>query len=673
MSCDQCNMCDSSKGANRITTRGTRQQNSKHAGAQATIALLGQPNSGKSTLFNGLTGSHQHIGNWPGKTVEQKRGEFTREGKIIEVVDLPGAYGLGMGSPEEEVTQNYIISGEADAVVVFADASQLERSLYMLASYAGSSTPAMLALNMMDVAREQGKQIDAALMQQRLGISVVPLVASDRKNYQGFYTALDQLLEDSGNDLEASKSLESHLVGNPTAKSQVASHDIRNTIKPADGEKSIQETTAARFVWIESLLDGAVARPKTERTLSKFDRFAIGSRWSKPFAILMILIGFLLAFIPAIPIMGVGGLVSTLGMVVASALTTAGVPDVVGSLLSGVVFNSLCFGIMMVGYVFGINLVFGIYEETGYMARISYVFDNTMARFGLQGKSLMPFLMCLGCTMGGVSGSRVIDSWGQRMLTVAMSWAIPCGSTWGVVPVLAVAFFGLGAPLVIVAIFVVCLLLMWIVGKVFGSKFMEDDQRSGMVMELPPYHKPHMGNIVRNACLKSWQMFKRAIKVVAVFAFAIWALTYTSTGSVEGSLLYTIGTAIEPFTMIFGLNWELFTAWLSGMVLKESVLGVLSGLYVGTATPNAAIIGAVAGTAAVAGNIGEVMVASITAPQALAFIFAFTFNMPCAASVSATYGEIHSAKWTALIALFYIAASLLLGCAAFHIGSLFLA
>lgn len=171
------------------------------------------------------------------------------------------------------------------------------------------------------------------------------------------------------------------------------------------------------------------------------------------------------------------------------------------------------------------------------MARISYVFDNTMSRFGLQGKSLMPFLMCLGCTMGGVSGSRVIDSWGQRMLTVAMSWAIPCGSTWGVVPVLAVAFFGLGAPLVIVAIFAVCLLLMWAVGKVFGPRFVEDGQRSGMVMELPPYHKPHMGNIVRNACLKSWQMFKRAIMVVAMFAFIIWALTYTSTGSVEGLII----------------------------------------------------------------------------------------------------------------------------------------
>lgn len=657
MSCDQCNGCKPAKKANRGHLRSKERRNGTHDEAGATIALLGQPNSGKSTLFNGLTGSHQHVGNWPGKTVEQKRGTFAHNGNAFEVVDLPGAYGLGEGSPEEEVTRDYIASGEADAVVVFADASQLERSLYMLASYAGCNTPALLAVNMMDVAQEQGKQIDISLLQQRLGIPVIPLVASDRKSYGGFYDALDRTLGKEGE---------------PSARA-LATHDVKAAAVSSGSDRSIQEMTAARFSWIESLLDGAVTKPASDEALSKFDRIAIGSRWSKPLAALMILVGFILAFIPALPIMGIGGMVSSLGMVVASALTSAGVPEVVGSLLSGVVFNSLCFGIMMVGYVFGINLVFGIYEETGYMARISYVFDNTMSRFGLQGKSLMPFLMCFGCTMGGVSGSRVIDSWGQRMLTVAMSWAIPCGSTWGVVPVLAVAFFGLWAPLVIVAIFVTCLILMWIVGKVFGPKLVDADQRSGMIMELPPYHRPHMGNILRNACLKCWQMFKRAIKVVAVFAFVIWALTYTSTGSVEGSLLYSIGTAIEPVTMIFGLNWELFTAWISGMVLKESALGVLSGLFAGTGTPNTAIIGAVTASAVVAGNIGEVMAASITAPQALAFIFAFTFNMPCAASVSATYGEIHSAKWTALIAAFYVIASLLLGCFAFHLGSLFLA
>lgn len=678
MSCDQCAACPTGGVASRKNTGGRASRRS----ADAVIALLGQPNSGKSTLFNGLTGAHQRVGNWPGKTVELKTGTFNRKGRTVEVVDLPGAYALAASSPEEEVTRDYIVFGEADAVLVFADASQLERSLYMLANFAGNDTPAVLVLNLMDVAEMQGKHVDADLLEQRLGIPVVPFVASDRTRYGDLHAAIDRALAGEGvRAVERAEgegaALREAAEGAAAAHDMSgargsASHSIAKGILPVKDDLSIQDAAAARFRWIESLLAGVVCVPQAPSALVGFDRIAIGSFWSKPLAVLMILLGFLLAFIPAVPIMVLGGGISSLGRMIALALAEAGAPEVLGAFLSGVVFNSLCFGVMMVGYVFGISLVFGIYEETGYMARISYVFDGTMARFGLQGKSLMPFLMCFGCTIGGVSGSRVIDSWGQRILTVAMAWAIPCGSTWGVVPVLAVAFFGFGAPLVIVAIFVTCFLLMWLVGKLFGPRLVSEDERAGMVMELPPYHKPRAGNLVRGACLKSWQMFKRAIRVVALFAFAIWALTYTSTGSVEGSLLYTVGTAIEPVTLFFGLGWQTFTAWLCGLVVKESVLGVLSGLFAGTATPNAAIVGVLSSPVAVAGNLGELMAQTIPAPQALAFIFAFTFNMPCAASVSATYGEIHSAKWTAAIAAFYLGASLLLGCIVYHVSGLFL-
>lgn len=668
MSCEGCAGCNTSAPIKSKTTM-QRNVSKRHAKADFTIALLGQPNSGKSTLFNGLTGARQHVGNWPGKTVERKSGAFSRDGHTFEVVDLPGAYGLDAASPEEEVTRDFIASGEADTVVVFADASQLERSLYMLACFAGSKTPAILALNLMDVAESQDKIIDTSLLEERLGIPVLPLVATEHKSYPALYEAIDQSLRGTETNVVTAESAPSDTSDEANMVLQ-PSHSLSAGIPGTEGA-SLQDRAAARFRWVDSLVDGVVTQPKEAVRPSRFDRIAIGSRWSKPLALLMIFIGFMLAFIPAFPIMGIGGAVSTLGREVAVSLTAAGAPEILGSFLSGVVFNSLCFGIMMVGYVFGINLVFGIYEDVGYMARISYVFDSAMARFGLQGKSLMPFLMCFGCTMGGVSGSRVIDTWGQRMLTVAMAWAIPCGSTWGVVPVVAVAFFGFGAPIVIAAIFVVCILLMWIVGRVFGPRLVEKDERAGLVMELPPYHKLHFGNVLRHACLKSWQMFKRAIRVVALFAFAIWALTFTTTGAVEGSLLYVIGTAIEPVTLFFGLTWQTFTAWLCGLVLKESALGVLSALFVGTGTPNAALIAAATGTAFVAGNLGEALSLSITAPQALAFIFAFTFNMPCAASVSATFGEVHSAKWTAILAVFYIGMSLLLGCVIYHVSSLF--
>ena len=207
-------------------------------------------------------------------------------------------------------------------------------------------------------------------------------------------------------------------------------------------EHGVQRGGTCKFSWIDGVLDGAVRGSRTRSTLSRFDRIATGSRWGKPLAIGIILVGLLATFVPAMPIMAVGGLFSLIGEYAAAGLVALGAPAVLGSFVSGVLFDSLRFATMMVGFVFGINLVFGALEEVGYMARISYVFDSTMARFGLQGKSIMPFVVCLGCTIGGASGTRVIDSWGQRVLTVAMAWAVPCASTWGVVPVLAVAFFG---------------------------------------------------------------------------------------------------------------------------------------------------------------------------------------------------------------------------------------
>ena len=699
MSCESCSAA--------CPSAAVRQNDAARSGAGGvTIALLGQPNSGKSTLFNGLTGARQHVGNWPGKTVEQKIGSFEHEGRNFQIVDLPGSYSLSAHSAEEIVTRDYIASARADVTVILADASQLERSLYMLADFAGITCPCVLALNLMDVAQGQGKHIDADLIASHLDIPVVPLVASDVRSY-------DELLRAVVNAADIKPMLDVHELERLLSGRFGAVWDeiIRHlpsqgigvhgrtwlAVKALEGDEAvlrllqqsldaerwhalhaalggvhdgIQGAGTMKFAWIEQVIKGAVSGASSHRVLSRFDRLATGSRWSKPITIGMILVGFILAFVPAIPIMMLGGVISTVGMLVSALLTQAGAPEVVGSFLAGVVFNSLCFGVMMVGYVFGINLVFGLYEESGYMARISYVFDHTMARFGLQGKSLMPFLMCLGCTMGGVSGSRVIDSWGQRMLTVMMAWAIPCGSTWGVVPVLAVAFFGAGAPLVIVGIFCVTIILMWVIGKVFGPQLVESDERAGLVMELPPYHRPHMGNVVRGAVLKSRQMFVRAIRVVAIFAFVIWALTYTSTGGVEGSALYALGTAIEPVTRFFGMGWQTFTAWLCALVLKESALGVLSGLFTGATTPNAVIVGVMTGGAAAASNIGEIMAASISAPEALAFMFAFTFNMPCAASVSATWGEVHSTKWTVISAVFYIASSLILGCIVYHLAAL---
>ena len=299
MSCERCAAsCPAAEGAKAPAAR-------KAAGG-VTVALLGQPNSGKSTLFNGLTGARQHVGNWPGKTVERKEGTFERGGTAFQVVDLPGSYGLAANSPEEEVTRDYLASGAADIVLVMADASQLERSLFMLADFVAAcpEQPCLLALNLMDVAENQGKRIDAVLIARRLGVPVVPLVASRPEGYGALLDALARTVRE---------------------RSVVDGARLREGIAAAPD--TIQGTAAAKFAWIEGLLDGAVEAPARPHALSRFDRVVTGSRWSKPITIGMILLGFILAFVPAIPIMMLGGAISSLGQVVAGALAQAGAPD----------------------------------------------------------------------------------------------------------------------------------------------------------------------------------------------------------------------------------------------------------------------------------------------------------------------------------------------------------
>jgi len=666
------------------------------------IALLGQPNSGKSTLFNALTGARQHVGNWPGKTVEKKEGTYQRDGKRYAVTDLPGSYSLSANSDEEIITRDYIAGGKADVVCILADASQLERSLFMLADYAGIDIPAILLLNLMDVASSQGREIDAALIEQRLGIPVIPFVAADRKNYEPFYGAIDRALKQRNtlqtgaltekyNGIEgnlypslyavmppkgmdgysaswlAAKILEGDAV--VTAKvREVVSDEKRGqldalTKNTANGALL---TGGCKFQWIDEVLQGAVSGKKESNALSKFDKHATSKRWGKLIAILIMLGGLIASFIPAAPIMGIGMGVTTLGGSLAEWMTSLGVSPILVGLLCQVGINTIGFAISMIGFVFSVNLVFGIIEEVGYMARVSYVFDNTMAKLGLQGKAVMPFLVSFGCTIGGAAGARVIDSWGQKVLTIALAWVIPCAATWSIVPLLSSLFFGAWAPVVIVAIFLVAALHMVITAKIFGASLVKPEERTGLIMELPPYHKPKWKALFRSIFVRTGDVLLRALKVIFVVSLIFWLLTFSSTGAQDQTMLYRFGRLIEPVTSLFGFTWQTFLAFVSSAVSKEAALGVLSTLYGGTGT----IFGSTLGGGAVAANLADLLTAAITRPQALAFIFAVTFNAPCLMAMSSTYQETRSLKWTLRILGYYMAASLVLAFLAYHIGSL---
>ncbi len=615
------------------------------------IALLGQPNSGKSTVFNALTGSRQHVGNWPGKTVEKIDGTYEHKGVRYTVTDLPGSYGLTGNSDEEVITADFIRSGKADLVCVLLDASQLERSMFMLAEFAALKRPAVVLLNMMDIAKAQGKEIDDRLLEEHLGVPVLPFTAAESAGYERL------------KDLFAKELKTPHMLAS-------APGTAAEPVKDAD---TVLRDSKAKFDWIKEMLEGVTRSASAAFTLSRRDQRLLSPRGGKLRCLGVIFAGFLVSMLICMPLMGLGSMIpGLLNVPVADFLNSLGVHPWLVSIFSVIIPNTLYFCVAMSGFVFGVNLVFGYLEETGFLARAAYQFDGVLSKLGLQGKAVCPLVMGFGCTIGGTSGSRVMDSWGQRMLTMAVVWAVPCASIWAVIPVISNFFFTPAQTLLVVlGILVYMVFMIMIVSRVFGRSLVPDSTRSGMIMELPPFHKPHWKHIIKEALFKAWGIFKRALRTVTLISLVFWAFSFSASGDVEGSLLYKIGTAIEPVTRFFGLGWRTFMGFLTAAFAKEAVLGVLNAVFVGQNSLLDATFRT--STMAVTDNLtlAKVMGEVVSKPEALAFMFACTFNVPCVMALTTTYRESHSLKWTARIAGFYVGGALVLSCIVYHLAALF--
>ena len=642
---------------------------------EKTIALLGQPNSGKSSLFNGLTGSHQHVGNWPGKTVEHKEGTFAWEGETYRVVDLPGSYSLSAGSDEEVITADYISFGKADLVAIVVDSSQLERSLYMAADFVGIRIPAILILNMMDVARQKGMEINTDILQERLGIPVIGFVAADARQYGNLKERLaeavrnpkvidqtmltDHYEEDLAipfSETDTSKTDRSIYTGEKLAVLAFEKED-----------KNLMRSGRHKYEFIDELLDGAVKKKTQKTELERFDRKALGRHSGKWIALGIILAGLAGAMVIASPIMMLGfAIPSSLTAVLERLMTALNVWKPLAELVCVVLPNVLAFTVAMAGFVLGVTFVFALIEDVGYMARISVVFNRAMEQLGLQGKSVCSFLMSLGCNMAGVAGSRVIDSTGQRFLTMILVWSIPCGSTLSLAPMLASIFFGpLGSFFVLLFMLVITVGSMFLASKIFGDRLIRKGDDHGIIMELPPYHRPKWGHIIRTTLSKAKDIFIRAFKVIFLVSVIFYLLSYSWFGNT--SILAAAGRLISPVTEFFGMTWQMFMAYLSSMVTKESLLGVINALYNNSDVVSAAFN---AKSMGISENMAQLLPQVISKPQALGFIMAIVFNVPCTMTVAATFRENHSKKWIALPILYYLAFSLALSCIFYHIGLL---
>jgi len=648
------------------------------------VALAGQPNVGKSTLFNLLTGLNQHVGNWPGKTVERKEGTFAYNDTTYRLVDLPGTYSLTANSAEEVIARDFIIRERPDVVVVLVDAAILERSLYLAAELFSLPASVIVGLNMMDVAQQEGVRIEPEVLQAALGVPVVPMVATRNKGVQELLKTVDmvargefpyapkipQIRADHREILEAIEGLIAGCVPAPYPQEWVAMkllegdrevtrmmqeclpderwEEVHNVLRAHDD--ALVAVASGRYEWIGRMIRAAVTRPKAGQIglTERLDRWATHPFWG-----LLILAGILgaifwLTYTVATPLQDfldtyvVGALadLARTGLAGAPAwfvdLVADGIIGGVGSVLIFLPILVIFFAIM------------GILEDIGYMARAAYVMDGFMHLMGLHGKSFLPLFLGFGCNVPAVLGARVIESRRARLLTILLAPLIPCTARMAVIAFLAPAFFGSAATLVSWGMVLLALVVLALSGVLINMTIFRG-QRAAFIMELPLYHLPNWRTIGLLVWQRGLAFLKKAGTMILAVSVVVWALSVLPGGEIETSFLAQIGRGLEPVGRLMGFDWRMMVALLTGFIAKENSIATLGILF---------------GTGEEAG-LAETLAATFSPATGLAFLVVQMLFIPCVATVAVVRQETGSWRWTIFNLVFLLLVSWAAGVGAF--------
>ncbi len=651
------------------------------------IALAGQPNMGKSTLFNLLTGLNQHVGNWPGKTVEHRAGHFDLNGRKARLVDLPGTYSLTANSPEEVIAREFILREKPSVVVAVVSAATLERSLYLVAELSALDAPLVVALNMMDVAEQEGIQVDAHVLEAALGVPVVPMTASRAAGVRELLKVVENVLNgnqvprprppevraDHREVLEKIEALISEHVPAPYPQAWVAlkllegdaevTRMMREALLPETWEAvheilrahddAFLAVASGRYEWIGRMLRAAMTRPKVGQIglTERLDRWA-----AHPLGGLFLLAGILglvfwLTFTLGTPLQDwlEGSVIAPLSGLVAGALT--GAPFWV----QGLVVDGLIGGVGSVLTFLPILVIFfaafALLEDVGYMARAAYVMDNLMHLMGLHGKSFLPLFLGFGCNVPAVMGTRVIDSWPARLLTILIAPLVPCTARMAVVAFIAPAFFGANAVWVTWGMVLLSLLAL-VVSGVALNKVIFKGQRSAFIMEMPLYHIPNARTIGLLVWQRSLAFVKKAGTAILAMAMLVWVLSYLPNGDLNTSYLARFGQFIEPVGRWMGFDWRLTVALITSFPAKENVIATLGVLF--GSSPEA--------------GLTEMLTASFSTATALSFLVVTMLFIPCMATVAVMKQETNSWGWTLLSVGLLLVISIAAGAATYHLA-----
>jgi len=670
------------------------------------IALAGNPNSGKTTLFNALTGSNQFVGNWPGVTVEKKEGKLKNQ-KDVTVVDLPGIYSLSPYTLEEVVARNFLINEHPDVILNIIDGTNLERNLYLTTQLAELGIPMVVAVNMMDVVEKNGDKIYIDRLSRELGCTVVQISALKGK---GIFEAADKAVNQAkskktmeprhrfSDSVENSISFIGKLIEGKVPREQLrwfsvklferdekvmellkldeeAAEELENEIQSCEAaldDDSESIIVNERYVYISSIINDCYKKNRAGLTISDKIDMVVTNRWlALPiFAVVMFIVYF-------VSVTTVGTWITDwtndvlFGKIIPQAvenlLVAAGTADWLQSLILDGIVAGVGAVLGFVPQMFVLFAFLAFLEACGYMARIAFIMDRIFRKFGLSGKSFIPMLIGSGCGVPGIMASRTIENDRDRKMTIITTTFIPCGAKLPIIALIAGAMFDGKWWVAPSAYFagiaaIICSGIMLKKTKLFSG------DPAPFVMELPAYHLPTVGNVLRSMWERGWSFIRKAGTIILLSTIIVWL--GSSFGIVDGrfgmvedlsdGFLSVIGGFLAPIFAPLGWGkWEAAVASLTGLIAKENVVGTLGILY---------------GFAEVSEDGAEIwgtFSSSFTTLSAYSFLIFNLLCAPCFAAIGAIRREMNNAKWTLFAigyqTLFAYAVSLCI----YQFGSLF--
>jgi ferrous iron transport protein B len=649
------------------------------------VALAGQPNVGKSTVFNILTGLSQHVGNWPGKTVEKKEGVHVVGDTELRMVDLPGTYSLTAFSEEERVAREFIINEHPDVVVLLVNAAALERSLYLLSELLLLDPPVVVAVNMLDVAQNQGVHINIEGLQESLGIPVVPIVATKNKgiqellsmilsvaegkidfapllprvspDHQSIFLKVLELVRNYVPPLYTDRWVAIKLMeGDPEVTGLMQSRMPEGEWSQVSSllvehEDALRAVVGGRYDWVEEVTRAAISRFRHGQVLltDHIDHVLTQPILGIPVLLAMLGLVFLLTYKVGFPVQSwLEGWISQFAQWLDGYLVSA------PFWLRGIIINGVIGGAGSVLTFFPILLIFffclTILEDVGYMARAAFVMDRFMHVIGLHGKSFLPMCMGFGCNVASVLGARIVESRKARILTIFLSPFVPCTARLAVLTFVTAAVFGPKGTLVSWGLITANILILGLAGILINKVFLKGEP-TPFIMELPLYHKPDPNTIMIVVWNRMVAFVKKAGTIIVLVSMLVWILSNIPSRNVDQSMLAIIGRALEPIGSLLGLSWQQIVALVSSLVAKENSVATLGVLY----------------------GVGEeglrtVLPRVMSHASALSFLTVLMLFVPCAGTISVMRKEMGSWQWFVASIVTTLIVSFLAGILAYHIA-----